>query len=555
MKSSEKHIATKKLATDIAAIKGIGIGQWMKDYYWPMSDHDYFIIGNKIIDFYEELCLGINDEGYLDVVLSDNFLFSFTEYIHAMIIKHISREQGFEIVSTEMSRYLYSENWDYLLYSLERYKRSFQFVGIKQYLRQTILNSGKLFHWRSAEKCQAIGLPHNLAREYQKSVCKRVSYRSFADFVRSDDEPRCSNIEVPSEVMRQLSDFMDKVVNMLSAEYGIREFSTKKALRVWNARIKYFKSLYDSFVKISKVPEVLLFYNSCNPMSQILSFALRQRNVATVAFHHGHFMGEMRFRHNQYHEMVAFQKFVCPTAYSSKAFEENYQNVGISKRRAIEFINADTEYYQKLFERWRSKNKKDVVKVIMIVGFPMNAHRYLDTIGGYFYYQLQLQMRLVTILLNNGFRVIYKVHPDRITEAKGIFDVPGGVEFISKRFEDVCDIADAFIFTCSGTSTFSHAICTNKPIYLFDIEKSVWKTDFYELIQRRCVMIRSWFNERNAIDFNEDEFLGMLQNKQQEPCYDYVKTIMFSKSRSSKVRDYDENRHYPGSCGKQENKR
>ena len=149
----------------------------------------------------------------------------------------------------------------------------------------------------------------------------------------------------------------------------------------------------------------------------------------------------------------------------------------------------------------------------------------------FFYFQLDLEIKLAKLLNKNGYRVIYKVHPDRADSVKGIFDDIVD-EILVTPFEKTYQFADAIVFGCLTSTTFGYAVNTNKPIYLLDIEGQFWNKGVRKLLQKRCTMVTSFFDKSNRIIFDEDYIIDKLKEKQFQPNYEYVEKLMFPMSNS-----------------------
>ena len=147
----------------------------------------------------------------------------------------------------------------------------------------------------------------------------------------------------------------------------------------------------------------------------------------------------------------------------------------------------------------------------MLIGFGMNHIRYLDGAGYFSYFQLDVQYRVAKLIKKNGYRLIYKVHPDRSEEVGELFtEVSDHVE--RSPFEDVWDTADGYVFTHPGTTVFGGAVMTDKPMLLVDLFNNNWNDSGYQLLRRRCNMVASAYDSNNRIIFDEGEFSEKLDN-------------------------------------------
>ena len=54
-----------------------------------------------------------------------------------------------------------------------------------------------------------------------------------------------------------------------------------------------------------------------------------------------------------------------------------------------------------------------------------------------------------------------------------------------------------------------------------------WYPDVYELLTRRCRILRCWYDERNRQCFDEDELLELLKIPPDVPNTEYLEKYLF----------------------------
>ena len=143
--------------------------------------------------------------------------------------------------------------------------------------------------------------------------------------------------------------------------------------------------------------------------------------------------------------------------------------------------------------------------------------------------RLDLELRVVDVLKKSNYYVIYKPHPDRTEEAKGIFE--GRVDEVLYKgyFENFLDAADAFIFGSIRTTAFSFALCTKKPIIFFQMAEEPFKpfSEPMEPLKKRCTFIHTKFDNRNRIIFDKRELLDALAKRPAAPDNEFIERYMF----------------------------
>ena len=111
------------------------------------------------------------------------------------------------------------------------------------------------------------------------------------------------------------------------------------------------------------------------------------------------------------------------------------------------------------------------------------------------------------VFIKNGFEVVYKAHPDRLQEIKGLFESQAD-EYNAEPFEKVWNSVDAYVFTDTASTTFGFSLATNKDIFLFNNAADERNPYLDSLLKKRVNLIPMFLDEKNrmqysAIDINE----------------------------------------------------
>ena len=93
----------KYIPLDINAIKNIGIENWQKSYYWPISDKSYTKLIDKLWDEFDKMYIDSNYD-LKNILLSDTKFISFmSSYLHCNIVKSIGENENYDILSGKLS--------------------------------------------------------------------------------------------------------------------------------------------------------------------------------------------------------------------------------------------------------------------------------------------------------------------------------------------------------------------------------------------------------------------------------------------------------------------
>lgn len=167
------------------------------------------------------------------------------------------------------------------------------------------------------------------------------------------------------------------------------------------------------------------------------------------------------------------------------------------------------------------------VAKVMLVGFPLAPWRKPQGSALFWPIQLDLELRLARLLKGAGYTVLYKAHPDRLREIENVFD--GMAKVIKAPFEQVVEMADAFVFPVIRTTAFNFGLCTSKPVVglLMGDEYPPPLPAPMALLKKRCHLVYTRFDERNRVIFPAREVLEALAKKPVAPNPEFVEKYLF----------------------------
>jgi hypothetical protein len=334
-------------------------------------------------------------------------------------------------------------------------------------------------------------------------------------------------LKIPSytQLEHEIREYLNRIRDYCSKKFEF-EFDEKPILKCWLKRLDGIYAIYMEVGGIKNIPKTLLLTSAAKPWNKTIALSLKRRGTRVIGFHHGTGMGNAWQGITSYHELSQCNVFVCPTAKSAEKKRHEHNLGGIQELNDVECVSIETSFYKSLKEKSEGDIFPDRFRKIMVVEHPASPNRYQYSSGGYFIFQLDIGLRVVDFLKKQGYEVIYKMHPEQRHRADRIFDGRAD-QIIMEPFEKVHSQTDAFFFSSLKTTAFGFALCTNKPIFFIDIEGTDWNPEAYELLKKRCIMIPSYFDDCNRIQFDEEYFLKELTQGPKVPDFEYVERFMF----------------------------
>jgi len=301
------------------------------------------------------------------------------------------------------------------------------------------------------------------------------------------------------------------------------EFLAKSRLQpLYNV---YKRVLHDDRKKI----DLLLLSEVAKPVNKAICLALKRKcGTKIIGFEHGNTFGSFKSKRFAANELAHCDEFVVSSSNSIANFRESQEISRVPYGRSARIVAVAASHYQELWNMNRSLPLPAKISKIMLIGFPMNQYRYDEIAGHFSLFHLDLELRLIHFLKTQGLRVVYKVHPDRLEEARGVFDALAD-EIRPEPFEKVYLDCDAYLFGHADSSTFGIALCTNKPVILINAAGKAWNQKPFELVCRRCHVVPAWMDDSNRIQFEEDVLATYLQSEIAAPDTAFMNEYVCSR--------------------------
>lgn len=274
-------------------------------------------------------------------------------------------------------------------------------------------------------------------------------------------------------------------------------------------------------------PFFLLGQTQSNHFTRLIGVVNRKFGGELVTFNHGNHVAHL---YDYRREFSHATKFYTYTQASARVLEKAAQLYPSLHGHTPDIISLETRMYYDVWQKNRALPLPAKIKKVMLVStFYKVDGLSIDCDLPY----LEMELRLVDLLRQAGYQVLYKAHPDGYNRMINFADYLGpDVEIVRAPFEEVMNNADAILFYHYYTSTFIWSLCSNKPVILIDAEAfdKVVDQGAYPLLQKRCAIIKGWFDERNRYAFDERELLDALARVPQQPNCEFMEKYMFPRS-------------------------
>jgi len=527
----------KTYPIDVAGIKNIGVEEWLKSYYIPVTGKEYQAIYDNVYTSFLDTIKQYNDDVVYWIAISNIKIINYTSQWIADVFRFIRlKEGGYEYIIGKEKVRIPSDISIYEYNSLakiniigravseqncqERIKnvlRTIKYnlpapVFTNKYCLTNILSPVFLIGNRSRQevvaycnenKISPIHLsPMLFANNYYKEVNKDSDLKGILEFVNS---------------------FLVLLKNQFPAiNSSLFELLRKELDGCFIYSLSLFRQNVNAFRKFK--PKKLLATVLGNPVDRLFYASWRYAGGEVIGFNHGNSFfydgyspGIINFLSlvSQYITVTAGHKEILQKAMEKYSYGLKMGNITVLRKT----------YYKQLYTELQRKKPINRIKKIMLVGFPMTDFYYPYFPSAYAFAQLALEIRLVTLLRSKGYYVLYKPNPTVLNDVEGIFDGYAD-EVLKPRFEEVFDKADCIMFGSFATTTFGFSLHTNKPIVLIEVKGNYWYPRVFELIKKRCSVV-----EAEAVDgkivFDEKDVLSAIENSLENINYEILHEFAF----------------------------
>ena len=525
------NLMKKIFLSDIWSIKDYGINKWYKqDIAWPIDEKEFYSLSNDIYKSYAKVIN--NSDAYTSMLFSAAIKISvqYLMFIHDVIVAERIKGIGVSYQNNEQFDSIYNNNPPNNVFKNYRNKYDLKFPTFVEQKKMDLY----LYKYRFDYLGHNLKTAHNIFPSknnsiltigklcddfliFSKNIKAGFNFLNFRSTIQKIDlkETYLSQITIAEKEVNQLIQKLETITKSYGAslnDWHINYLTqiTKLYLRGADYCIQ---NSYDRMKNINS--EYLAIHGSGSLFNRCVLFGGELAGLTTIGATHGnnpgyHTNGSLYMNEFSYSNLL-----LVPTKGAKKLHEKQQKKNLISRLKQQKIVSINTNHYFKLAKINQSFNLPKKISSVIFVEYPLAPQRHGLRIG-FWYYHLQLAIRVGLFLKKNGIHSIMKRHPDRLTESESVYDEYFD-KIIHESFETIYDSADAIIFPNLATTTFGFSLTTNKPIFIFEDLLDCIDEDVHELVRKRCEIIPSSFTSNEGFQFDESSFLEAIKKPVKEP--------------------------------------
>jgi hypothetical protein len=518
-----------KLYADMAAIKDNADDYLGEGYFWPVSENEFEDFYKFMHVEYINLSNKLNNTELQDIAIVEfAFVKQLLQIFHFNYVKKYSEINSLELILGAGSEKIINPDLEKIknYYSSIKPQHNKFFRIIRRIIRNVLFNKHLslpkiIFGFIFGSSHTSVGSNEQIKRDF---IIKNKVFYNHVDW----PDLLVNNLD-KSEINTDFQEiFLNKIINPFlnklseSNSLFVKDIDFKEIADAWSTRSFEALIIYKRF-QSSITSSELLITEISKPISKLITLAYQRNGCNVFCFHHGNdaaaTIQKLTFSANVSH----CNQFVLPTTGIASRYQKHYSNIDCIGSSKTKFLSINSRFMYDLFLKNTRKAINQENETIMLVGYPFNSNRYIGGRGLFFYQQVDLEYRLISLLKLNNKRVIYKAHPERLKEVQGVFD--NIVDEINiDPFEEVWDKANTLIFTYSSTTTFGYALTTNIPIILLDSDNELRDVDDMLLLDKRVNRVITNISNDTKINFSEESFFRALKSPN-KISFDYVEDI------------------------------
>ena len=515
---------------DMSAVRSKGVSYLNQNYFWPVSEDEFEDFSKFMHVEYINVTKKGNNSKLSDIAIVEfSFVKQLLQIFHYNYVRKYAEINNLELIVGADSEQLFNPDWSKigLYYSSLKPQHNKLLRLIRRIVRNVIFNK----HLSLSKIIYGLLLGSNFTSVGSNDQIKREFIRKNKVFYNHVDWPDL--LDTNTDILNNHNEFKVVFLNKIIKPYlkklresnslFVKDIDFEQITEVWSTRAFEAYLLYTRFKSFVKSSELLITEIS-KPIGKLITLSYQSSGCKVYCFHHGN--DAVATIQSQTFSMNISQcnNFVAPTLGVASRYKKHYSNVNRISSSCTEFLSVNSGRMYDLYLNNTNKSINENVETIMLIGYPFNSNRYIGGRGLFFYQQVDLEYRLISLLKSENKRVIYKAHPDRLKEIERVFDTVVD-EIIVEPFEGVWNKADLLLFTYTSTTTFGYALTTNAPIVLLDSDSEIRDQDDMALLDRRVNRVPANISHDTRINFDKESLVNAITRSTDSISFDYVKDI------------------------------
>ncbi len=358
-----------------------------------------------------------------------------------------------------------------------------------------------------------VAVSHNaLMRDVASRSAEAVGFR-HAEHILLDGR----RLALPQDNKDLVRDVVERYEPLLGHTYDVAPATLERMVAIYRKSapiiVERAARDLDGLSRLSNLPRSL-WAGSAGPYAvRAIAIEVRRRGGTTTGFDHG---GSLSMIDDPaqvvLRELSVNDRYILPTVGCVEAITRSGALAANRPFGETRLVAADGDPTFRVPTRSAGNGARRKPRIYYMASIFRGLRQHVPTYLPDPVY-LDWQLRLIESVRGLKVELISKPHPEGLLKgARHPLEDAGPVEY--RRFEEIRDDADGFLYDLPQSTTFWEAVCTDRPITLIDFGVTRFNATVEPLIQRRCRVVKVRWDVRNLPMIDADELADALLCKQ-----------------------------------------
>jgi hypothetical protein len=347
------------------------------------------------------------------------------------------------------------------------------------------------------------------ARQFQDEKIKRCSIWEWFYLIQSDRDLINESDPIQRNMLESVISIIENIFenHHVHFSYELRCYF-EKWMDVGSRLVRFY---YLRAKNQFQIPRIFWFGSTNNVFTRIIRQAVSENGGTNVGFDHGRGMGlhismiEMGYVFDLCEEYYSYSPLLT---HALSSCEKEIKNLLPFRTQPLKFLSNQKVFLSPPANLKKEKTRNNSIMYLSRIYFNENSSGVHCHASNYVY--LDWQTRIIEKFKAWGESLLYKGHPESFFPVDQVFGEKYDLPIINGYIENNFEKAGLYIFDFIS-SPFRVLAYTKNPIIFIDFGMGIISEPIRKVLQKRCVIVKGYYDENNRAQIDWDELRGAIQ--------------------------------------------